>query len=93
MLEVIDRMDGYTTGKNNGVLDPDHDALNRFFSLFLEHGNRMKPESYINCLSYMTCYSKLPEDLRKDISRCEIDAYTSLTQARQYNGEESQKRR
>ena len=91
MLEAIERMDGYTTGKNNGVSNPDNDALNCFFRSVLEWDNGKNPDSYLNCLYYMTCYEGLPDDLRKYISQCEKNTYASLTQARQYSKEESQK--
>lgn len=79
MLGVIERMDGYTASKNNGVHNPDQSALHDFFRKVLE-SKYFSLDSYINCLAYMTCYPSLPDDLRQQISECEKDAYISLSQ-------------
>lgn len=89
MLEVIERMDGYTTSKNNGVHNPDQGAVNAFFKEVLKNES-FSPDSYINCLSYMTCYPGLPDHLRKEISQREKEVYISLSQG-YYETEENHK--
>lgn len=91
MLEAIERLDCYTTGKNNGVSNPDKSAFTNFFEQILIKSKKFSIESYINCLAYMSCYSNLPEGLRKTISDQEKAAYTSLSQARDYEIGESPK--
>ncbi len=91
MLEAIERLDCYTTGKNNGVSNPDKSAFTNFFKQILRESKNFSTESFINCLAYMSCYPELPTDLRKMISDQEKEAYTSLSQARDYEIGESPK--
>lgn len=93
MLEAIERLDCYTTGKNNGVSNPDKSAFTNFFKQILieSKSKNFSTESCINCLAYMSCYPDLPTDLRKMISAREKEAYTSLSQARDYEIGESPK--